>query len=79
MLENLRKSFYTLEGDFHSWIRLANNKNNPHRRSDLLEAARIAGKLEQTGRILAKEYNDPNFKKTAAELWQQVQNIAETI
>lgn len=74
MLDNLRKSFYALEGDFNSWIRLANSASNPHRQEDLLEAARIAGKLEQTGAILSKEYNDPDFKEKAAELWQQVQN-----
>lgn len=79
MLENLRKSFYALESDFNSWIRLADSANNPHRREDLLEAARIAGKLEQTGAILSKEYNDAEFAETAAELWQQVQAAAETI
>lgn len=75
MLENLRKSFYALEGNFNSWIRLANNKNNPHRREDLLEAAKIAGKLEQTAAILAKEYNDKECTKTAADIWQQVQSV----
>lgn len=79
MYDNLRKSFYALEGDFNGWIRLASNPKNPHRRDDLLEAARIAGKLEQTGAILAKEYNDPEFRETASELWQQVQTVTETI
>lgn len=79
MFENLQKSFDSNLSAFYSWERLASHETNPHRKSDLLEAARIAGKLEMLAAILAKEYDDTSRAQEAAAAVESVNRIADTI
>lgn len=79
MFDNLHKSFDSNLSSFYSWERLASHESNPHRKADLIEAARIAGKLEMIAAILVKEWNDHSRTEEAAAAVQSVQQIAETI
>ena len=79
MLENLYKSYYANIQTFWSYQRLAESRTNPHRRADFARACILAGRIEQTARIISKEYGDPAPMNEASDLVRWCEETGEAI
>lgn len=79
MFENLYKSFEANRSTFWSYQRLAESRKNPHRLEDFARACIVAGRIEQTARIIAKEYGDHVPMNEASDIVRWCEETAEVI
>lgn len=79
MLENLYQSIHANTQAFWSYQRLADSRSNPHRMEDFARACILAGRIEQTARIIAKEYGDGVPFNDASDIIRWCEETAETI
>lgn len=79
MFENLYKSFEANRSTFWSYQRLAESRTNPHRLADFARACILAGRIEQTARIIAKEYDDYTLMNEASDLVRWCEETAEAL
>ena len=79
MFENLYKSFEANRSTFWSYQRLAESRNNPHRKEDFTRACILAGRIDQTARIIAKEYNDNAPSNEASDIVRWCEETAEAL
>lgn len=79
MFENLYKSFEANRATFWSYQRLAESRSNPHRLADFARACILAGRMEQTARIIAKEYNDTTELNQVSDLVRWCEETAEAL
>lgn len=79
MYNNLHRSFESNLSRFWSYQRLADSPKNPHRKSDLVTAAAIAGGLHMVAAILSKEYGDDSRTEEAAEAVRWCEETAEAL
>lgn len=79
MYNKLHHSFDSNTSRFYSYQRLAESRTNPHRTTDLITAATIAGRLSMIAAILSKEWDDDTRLEEAAEAVRWCEETAEAI
>lgn len=79
MYDNLVKSFWAIQQTFWSYQRLADSQTNPHKMEDFARACIIAGRMDQTARILTKEYDDMSANNAAADAVQWCEETADAL
>lgn len=79
MFENLYKSFEANRSTFWSYQRLAESRTNPHRLADFARACILVGRIEQTARIIDKEYDDRVPMNEASDLVRWCEETAEAL
>lgn len=79
MFENLRKSYYANQSAFWSYQRLAESQNNPCHMEDFARACILAGRMEQTARVIMREYGDHTFYNDVSDIIRWCEETAECI
>lgn len=79
MFEKLYKSFEANLSTFWSYQRLTESRTNRHRMADFARACILAGRIEQTARIIAKEYGDSEPMNEASDIVRWCEETGEAI